>query len=1156
MKNSQFHWILLFLTIPLFHLSTLYAGPNDDWDNLSVIGRNKEPAHATLLPYPSVQSALKSNSAQDSVYYKLLSGSWKFKWAAKPSDRPVGFEAPSYNVSGWDNITVPSSWQTQGYGIPIYCNHQFPFDPQAISHPNQVPDIPDNDNPVGSYRREFTIPTEWSDRQIFLHFEGVKAACNVWVNGKKVGYSQGSMTPAEFDITSHVQGGTNTLAVEVYRWCDGSYLECQDMWRLSGIFRDVFLFSTPKVHLRDFFVQGDLTGNYTNGIWKITAKLKNYGTQTAGQHTLVAQLLDNNNSIIKSLNETIPSITAGSEKKVTFNNTTIPNPKKWSAESPNLYTTLFILKNADGDTIEVEKCHTGFIKVEIKNVRLCINGQPVKIKGVNRHEHHPDLGRVATDEYMLKDITLMKQFNINAVRCSHYPNNTKWYDLCNKYGLYVQDEANIESHGMYYHPSTTLGNNPNWLESHRDRMISMLERDKNHPCIWSWSMGNEAGPGSNFQNLSQYTKNFDPSRPLHYERMNDVCDMISEMYQPVIFCQNFNASKPFFHNEFVHSMGTGLGNYMEYWEAMNNNPQVLGGCIWDWADQGLRKPNSTEALFVYGGFFPGSTKYPNDTNFCANGIVSPDRSSYPELWEVKKAHQYIKMTASNISSTKKVSVINNYWFTNLNSFTIDWSIIENGIEVQKGPLPSISLPPGGNITLEIPFDKSSFTSDNEYFCTLNFKRKEKTLWANTGHIVAWDQFEITAEKSSKEQPTVRVTNLVDLKVVESGNDVIVSGEFNSRIFSATFNRTSGVMTKVNYNNMNIIDNTKELGSAQMMNFYRAPTDNDIGGNFSWSNLYKLGNHTASEFNYNQPSGNKVIVNITNSFSGNSSHKCKYTIMSDGSILLENRLTPPNTTLPRIGIMMNIAGAYNRVKWYGRGPEENYFDRKAGSLIGIYQKTVKEMYVPQLKPQENGSRQDVRWVRLFNDKGIGFKISAKKPFAMNASYYSPKNLRDARYMHSLPNHGDITLCIDAKQRGLGNQSCGPGVLNQYTISSAPCDLDFTITLDSIQATDIQGRGIIDNRETLFFNCLNSPYHPEVRFVIEQQGVTAITVDIFDIVGRKIKTLVDNSNNRSLRKILWDKTDQHNRRISSGIYFYSISFDNKRTSTINGKLSILK
>jgi beta-galactosidase len=741
---------------------------------------------------------------------------------------------------------------------------------------------------------------------------------------------------------------------------------------------------------------------------------------------------------------------------------------------------------------------------------------------------------------MVKDADLMKQFNINAVRLSHYPNNTRWYDLCDKYGLYVQDEANIESHGMYYSLDKTLGNNPDWLEAHRDRMISMLERDKNHPCIWSWSMGNEAGPGSNFENLSAYTKNFDSSRPLHYERMDEVCDMISHQYQSVSYCQNFNSSsKPFFH----------------CWDAMGNNQKVLGGCIWDWVDQGLRKPNTSEDHYVYGGYFPGNNNYPNDRNFCANGIVSPDRKHYSELWEVKKVHQFITMTAQNISSEKQVTVTNKHWFTNLNKYDIDWDVIEDGIEIQKGQLQSISVSPGGNTAITVPFDNSGFTGDKEYFLTVNFRLKQNAQWADAGYIVAWEQFEIPTAEKQEEVPHSGNRKRDSLVVQEVGDDVIVSGKVEGKDFSATFNGTKGILAKVTYSGKELINNLNETGSGQMMNLYRAPTDNDNGEGKNWSSLKTLSNQNVSTFNHNQPSGAEVIVNITNTF-GTPRHVCKYTVRNDGTITCENTITPPgSTTLPRVGVLMTAASILENVRWYGRGPDENYFDRKSGAAIGIYQKKVDDMYVPQVKPQENGSRQDVRWVRLFNNDGVGFTVSSSTLFAMNASYYSPKDLNSVKYEHELPDPGDITLCIDAKQRGIGNGSCGPGVLSQYAISNQACDLDFVITLDSMQVTDILDNPKQQSEEVVVYPYSSDPGNRFILFKVSLPEAMNLSIDIYDVRGRRIKRLINNRVNRGLHTIQWDKTSDRSRTISSGVYFYKIT--SGRSNSVNkvGKLSII-
>ena len=644
-----------------------------DWENPEVVGWGKESAHCTLMVFPDVDSALIGN-CEESPFYISLNGRWKFHWVARPAERPVDFYRADYDDSGWNEMPVPSNWQMHGYGVPIYTNITYPF----AKDPPRVTGEPQADytayklrNPVGSYRKTFEVPASWRGRHVFLHFDGVESAFYVWVNGTKIGYGQGSRTPAEFNVTTHLREGRNLLAVEVYRWSDGSYLEDQDFWRLSGIFRDVYLFSTPAVHLRDFFVRCDLDEHYRDGVLEVTAHVRNYSDKLVEAPAVEMQLLDTSTSSRRvcaqgRMEFTGETISAQDEAVFTYK-TDIANPRKWTAEQPNLYTLLLTLKRANGDVLEVIPCRVGFRKVEVNGGQLRVNDIAVLLKGVNRHEHDPDTGHYVTVDSMVRDIRLMKQNNINAVRTSHYPNVSKWYDLCDEYGLYLVDEANIESHGMGYGRNETLGNKLEWKKAHMDRTISMVQRDKNHPSIIIWSLGNEAGDGINFQATSEWIHQRDSSRPVQYEQARTrphtdiVCPMYSRIERIVKYAST-DRDRPLILCEYAHAMGNSVGNLQDYWDAIEKYGHLQGGFIWDWVDQGLRKKDeSGREFWAYGGDFGDK---PNDGNFCCNGLLQPDRKPNPSLFEVKKVYQYIEVQPVDLISGK-VRIRNEYDFVSL-----------------------------------------------------------------------------------------------------------------------------------------------------------------------------------------------------------------------------------------------------------------------------------------------------------------------------------------------------------------------------------------------------------------------------------------------------------------------------------------------------------
>ncbi len=778
----------------------------NDWENPQMVEQNKEPAHATLLPYQDAQSAL-AGDRNACTNFKLLNGDWRFKLAPNPAAAPENFYADGFDVQDWDTIAVPSNWQMQGYDVPMYTNVQYPFPP------DNMPEVPKDHNPVGCYRTTFTVPDDWAGKQVFIVFDGVDSAFYLWVNGKQVGYSQDSRLPAEFNLTPYLRPGENTLAARVYRWSDGSYLEDQDFWRLSGIYRDVYLFAAPPVHIRDFWAQSDLDADYRDATLTVRADLVGDATGC----TLEAQLFDAHREQIANyeLRMTPP------QSPITFS-LPVANPLKWSAEHPHLYTLLLTLKDPAGTVLEVERCAVGFRKVEIKDGKILINGAPVYFRGVNRHEHHPDTGHAVSVESMLTDILLMKHFNINAVRTCHYPDDPRWYDLCDQYGLYLIDEANLETHGVWDEPTR----DPVWRTAFLERGSRMVERDKNHPSVIIWSLGNESGHGPNHAAMADWIHANDPTRPVFYDSADHepYIDIVSKMYPTlerlVALAERPGETRPFIMAEYAHAMGNSPGNLKEYWDIVAQHPRLRGGFIWDWVDQGLRrKTEDGVEWFAYGGDYGES---PHDGSFCINGLIFPDRTIHPALWEVKKVYQPVQVAVVD-APAGKVEVINRYDFSDLSHLDITWTLQADGQVIQQGQLPRLSTPPGGRETVTIPFSPpvspplggTEGGSGAEYWLTLHFTLAEATLWANAGHEVAWAQFAIPF--AAPEVRPVNVAALPALTLTESDAQAVVAGPD----FQLVFDKQAGTIAALRYQGRDL------LVSGPQANFWRAPTENDL-----------------------------------------------------------------------------------------------------------------------------------------------------------------------------------------------------------------------------------------------------------------------------------------------------------------------------------------
>lgn len=1004
-----------------------------DWENSEIFGINKEEAHNTSIPFDDLKQVKKGDFTTSSNY-QSLNGKWKFNWVPKPADRPKDFYKESYKVSKWDEIRVPGNWEMQGYGIPIYVNVKYPF---VVVNP---PYIPNDNNPVGSYRRTFTVPRKWNGREIFIHFDGVRSAFYIWINGKKVGYSQGSMTPAEFNLTPYLKKGENSLTVEVYRWSNGSYLEDQDMWRMSGIYRDVYLFSTPKIHIRDFFIKSDLDEQYKNAVLTVETELINYSNKVSVE----AVLLDTHGKqVSKTMTANDINILANKKIKLKLQSA-INNPKKWTAETPNLYQLVLFLKNDQGEIIETTGSKMGFNKIEIKDRRFLVNGKPVQLKGVNRHEMHPRYGQSIPRETMVKDIMLMKKFNINTVRTSHYPNNPYWYELCDQYGIYVIDETNLESHGAN---GILPKSNPKWTAASIDRIKSMIQRDKNHPSIIMWSLGNEAGNGDNFLRMRDYAHKVDPGRPVHYEGYNEAADVYSRMYPAIPDMINYakgRNTKPYFICEYVHAMGNACGNVQEYWDVIESDPIFIGACVWDWVDQGLyKKDENGNEFFAYGGDF-GPENIPSDRNFCINGLILPDRRISPKIWEIKKVYQNVKITPVNLK-TGNIKIRNKFSFTNISNYKALWEILEDGIVIQKGELNNLSIVPLSEKTVKIPYKKIHPKSGAEYWLHISFTEKNDQKWAPKGHIIAWDEMKLPL--SVKKQDLIKLSDNKKPSVTEVSGFIDITGNY----FSIRFNKKSGIMNSYRYKGKEFLQSDDQSDGGPKLQLFRAPVDNDVLVLPDWNkhNLSSLNGKLIS-FKIHENNRNNIIVETLIRYqTGNSSsvlYQSVYTITPNGFIAVDNQFIPVGElpTLPEISVQMILKKDFEKIYWYGRGPHENYPDRKTGAAIGEFSSSVTDFYFPYIKPQATGSRQDARWVSLSDSQDHFFIITAKSAsFSFSALHYNQNDLSAASHTNELKKRNEIYLSIYALERGLGNSSCGPAILDQYKVNAGPLSFSYSI-----------------------------------------------------------------------------------------------------------------
>jgi beta-galactosidase len=997
------------------------AGPAE-WQNPRVAGVNTLPPRATSISFPDEAFARQGENRQ-SPRYLSLNGTWRFSSAPNPAEAPE-ISDPQLDDSAWSSIEVPGNWELQGHGIAIYTNIIYPFEPV------DPPFVPVDDNPVGCYRTTFQLPADWKDQQITLHFGGVSSCFYCWLNGHYVGFGKGSRVPAEFDVTPHLTAGQNVLAVKVLRWNDGSYLEDQDHWRLSGIHREVYLTAAPPFQLYDFFVQTDLDAQYRDARLKIRATVRNFGAPQPQGWNLEAMLYDETGAPVldRPLSIEVEKLLSRPwphRGSVPFADleTTVENPPKWSSEHPHLHTLTLSLKDQAGHVVDSRCCRIGFRQVEIRRRQLFLNGRSIKLYGVNRHDFHHHKGTTVTEESMQRDARLLKQFNFNAVRSSHYPNNPRWLELCDQYGLYLVDEADLETHGI----GGMLSNDTAWTAAFMERAQRLVERDKNHPCVIAWSLGNESGSGPNHAAMAGWIREYDPTRFIHYEgAQGSTCaadadtrpdrpyvDVVSRMYLDIPtmirWANDPRETRPVMWCEYAHAMGNSLGNFYKFWEAIRSHEALIGAFVWDWTDQGIHRVDSAgKSYWAYGGDFGDRI---NSGNFCLNGLIDPDQTPKPVAWEAKKIQQPIVIEARAMAQNE-FRVTNWHDFTDLSLYDISWELSENGRCIQPGRLPSLRTAPRGSETIHLPWRTPAANPGAEYHVKIIFSLGQDQAWAAKEHVVAWAQFPV----SFPTPPAPRIDlGLVPLLGLSESTTTITA---TARGFCYRWNRANGLLESYRLGGREI------LRAPLRPNLWRPTTDNDVGGGMpARSGIWKtaMDGSSARSIEAFRISDKAVkIVAVLDLPRVNSEWTISYTILGNGDILVTNDFfAPPGLPeLPRIGLQAKIDGACDRLQWYGLGPQETYWDRHLGAAAGRYSVSVKKDFFHYVRPQESNNRWQTRWAALTDEHGHGILIAGENPLSFSAWPYGMEDLETSRHINELPDRDFITLNLDHLQMGVG------------------------------------------------------------------------------------------------------------------------------------------
>lgn len=1096
--------ILIGLMLPLagmahsggFEYGHKEAPDGGEWQDPTRLGLNKEQPRTWMFPFQSEESAL-GVLPEGSHYWKSLDGIWKFNWVRTPEDRPTGFEKPDYDVSGWDDIAVPGNWNVQGigqdgslkYGVPVYVNqpvifyHEIKPDDWRKGVMREAPEgwtAHDYPNEVGSYRRSFTLPEDWKGRETYINFDGVDSFFYIWINGHYVGFSKNSRNTASFDITPYLnERGENSVAVEVYRNSDGSFLEAQDMFRLPGIFRSVYLTSVPKMHIADLRVLAGMDGKIV-----INTYVNNLSTKSAKGYSISYSVYpvnlyeDSVGAAVASgiASEKFSEDAKGGEAEIKTG-FSVEEPRLWSAERPYRYVLVAQLMDSKGKTVETVSTYFGFRTVELRDTPaeddefglkgryFYVNGKPVKLKGVNRHEHDPARGHSLSRDRMELEVMLMKRANINHVRNSHYNDDPYWYVLADKYGIYLEDEANIESH-EYYYGKSSLSHPEEWRDAHVARCLEMVGAHFNHPSIVIWSLGNEAGPGKNFEEAYAALKELDGSRPVQYERNNDIVDIGSNQYPSIPWVRECvkgeaDIKYPFHISEYAHSMGNAGGGLKDYWEAMESTNHFIGGAIWDWVDQALDNYTKEGVKYwAYGGDFGDR---PNDGMFCMNGIMFSDLTPKPEYAEVKKVYQ--NMGVKPIDMDKGLfEVFNKNYFTSLDDYEMEWEIIHDGVPVTSGEMPAPTVGPRERAAVRVPYDFSVPRELGEYFLNVRFVLASDRPWAGKGYVQMEEQLQLREMFSWASMPMIEARDL--LNVANSGDVTKVDGDG----FSVEIDDNSGIIRSLAYGGKTVISD----GDGPRLDAFRAPVDNDIMYYEDWfaNGLHDL-RHKAADRKITNGNDGSVTVSYTvtsqapdstlasNATSGH--YKLSkgtpmtdddfrfttvqsYRIYPDGKIEVSGDVTSnmPDVRLPRIGYAMRLPKEYSEYAYYGRGPGNNFRDRRAGSHIGIYRSTVAEQFVPFPKPQSMSGREDVRWAELTDAEGYGIRIEGLDTLSVSALPWSEMELLLAPHPHELPESSGTHVHVDARTLGLGGASCGQGgALEEDQLYATPRQIGFII-----------------------------------------------------------------------------------------------------------------
>ncbi|OUJ76274.1 glycoside hydrolase family 2 TIM barrel-domain containing protein [Hymenobacter crusticola] len=1043
MAHSRFLAAALLL---VGNLASAQTTPNE-WENPRVVDEHKEKPRASFMVYEQAAQA-KANDYARSPYYQSLNGTWKFHYVDRPADRPTDFFQPSFDDKSWKSLPVPSNWELQGFGIPIYTNIAYPF-------PKNAPFIDGRYNPVGSYRRSFTVPAGWNGREVLLHFGSISGYAVVYVNGQRVGMSKAAKSPAEFDITQYLKAGDNQLAVQIFRWHDGSYLEDQDFWRLSGIERNVYLTSLPKQTFWDFFLKGDLDPSYKNGVFSADVTLRNFATAPAAATSVTVEVQDASGKTVLRQQRPVANLGAATTQILTLNGT-IKNVRRWSAEQPNLYQCLLTLTDAQGKPLAVTSSKIGFRKVEIKKAQLLVNGVAVEVHGTNRHEHDDVLGHVPSEATMRKDIELMKQFNINAVRTSHYPNDERWYELCDEYGLYLVDEANIETHGMgaslqgWFDQSKHPAYLPEWAPAHLDRIERLLERDKNHPSVIIWSMGNECGNGPVFHDAYKWLKQRDPSRPVQFEQAGEdvdtdiVCPMYPRMGSMKRYAEATDKTRPYIMCEYSHAMGNSNGNFKEYWDLIRSKPHMQGGFIWDWLDQGLKtKDDNGRTFWAYGGDL-GGFYLQNDENGSADGLVSSDHTPDPGLYEVKKGYQDIRFSAAQ-PGTGRLTVLNGFAFNTLDNYTFRWQLLKNGTVVKEAPF-TVKLGPQQQKEVKLPLPTLAAAPGTEYVLNVFAQTKTAAPMVPAGHEVAREQFLLSQGNGYFTPPTATANSL---QIKREGDKLT----FTAGDVSGEFNTAQGRLSNYRLLNNQIINQYPEPY------FWRAPTDNDFGNNMPqnlgvWRTAHA--SRKVQRVNVGEQTANGLPITVEYLLTDISvPYTVTYLIGPDGAVQVTAAIDMTShdlPELPRFGMRLDLPGRYDQLRYYGRGPWENYSDRNLASFLGTYQDSVSGQFTRgYIRPQENGYHTDVRWLSLTNSTGQGLRVEGAQPLGFSALHVRAEDLdpgltKKQQHPTDIRMRHNVTLQVDLKQRGVGgDDSWGALPHDQYRLLDKKYSYSYTLRL---------------------------------------------------------------------------------------------------------------